>query len=255
MDKLILIISFIIFLTFNLFSEEKLNNTVKETKIEQDAKAISNSNDLNTESDRLEEEKLKERKRKKIFFYFQGYNGKTKANYEIGEFFEGRICLMFRPSENFSIGFGLSNNYLNVSNNDRMATFWTVNYLTSRPSRNNSQSSGSSNNSLMLGILFTQAPSGNHYTYRSFHFDMNYHFNGDSFFDPYMGIGFFKGACFGNIRCSLFGLESRAGVQLNFQNSFVFSHALIQIINVEEFDVSGYETFNNGLSFGAGLKF
>lgn len=286
MNKTIIIL--VLLFKISLFSESKINTNknksnskklnIEEQKNENINLEREELNKLRKEKKELEEyerqiEEEKERKKIKIrsidkYIYFQAGTGFSLESGTGRKNNFGKFGIEFLLNKILSIGLGFSNSHQELYDKNR---YDNIRYLYAfrwgvENGLNNAEKNPRLNalNLLILGAA-SSSPQTN-YNYQNFHLDLKFKLEEDKFINPIYGIGFFMGGCLSNqIACRTFGVEYKAGLELNFQTHLLFLYFQYQDLKLINLNQNVFETnifaennfkLNNYLiSFGYAFKF
>lgn len=205
--------------------------------------------DLKKESE-VASGKEDENNKKKTYLFLQGGGGNTSTEFDKGNVAYGKVGAEFRVFPWLGIGSGFSNNNITIKDDPsvRIGSYFLFNLLVPPPI---TQTAGNITN--LFSLLLLTTPTGYKISYNAIHFDVNFHFLKDSFFDPYVGFGIIAGLCTSasGAICTASGYELKLGAQLNFERVFLFGQGQLQSINFTEAGVHS----NTMASFGAGIRF
>ncbi len=156
-----------------------------------------------------------------FYFYLQGGGGKMETKAETGKTDTGKAGLEYRPFPFLGIGLSYSESSSGLKAKSNPLDYIIPYYLI--------QSELSRGQDASRSILFySLIDSVNSRRVFNFHYnsgavDLNFHLNGDSTFDPYIGFSFFGGSCIGkDTKCDVKGGEGRLGIQFNIDSFFFY---------------------------------
>ena len=256
MKKIITVLLF----TICLFAQEKnKSKNLKENLIDSQENKIDDKKYFE-EGDEYAP-KQSEPKSKEWYVAVQGHKGNSATGLEKGDTNGFKVVAEYRMNPFFGIGFGFSNTSLNlVSTENPVGRGIAFIFLNSTPTPPRGQIATPENTAADAEMrrnlaLFALLPVNYDFKYRALNFDLNYHFLGDKFFDPFIGVGVMLGKCHSVDACSLYGAEIKAGVQLNFETPFILIQYQDQSIRMKNSSLDSTLVHNQIISIGAGNRF
>ncbi|HNN06727.1 MAG TPA: hypothetical protein PKN56_24450 [Leptospiraceae bacterium] len=185
---------------------------------------------------------------KNWYWFFQGGGGSAASGTFSGTAFNGQMGFEYRETETVGYGLSIGGTQLNMKQKSAGLDENSLLLLLAVPGQNSANALQAL--LLMNGVssLFGTENSG--ISIGTGALNLNFHLNGDSFFDPYIGFGLVGGSCLGS-SCSVGGGEAKIGMQFNFDTFFYYLEAKGQSLSI-----TGIGQTNIGTgSLGIGMRF
>lgn len=185
---------------------------------------------------------------KNWYWFFQGGGGSATSGSFSGTAFNGQIGFEYRETKTVGYGISIGGTQLNMKQKSTGLDENTLLLLLAVPRQN----SANALQALLLmngvGSLFGAENSG--ISLGTGALNLNFHLNGDSFFDPYIGFGLVGGSCLGS-SCSVGGGEAKLGIQFNYDTFFYYLEGKGQSLSI-----TGIGQTNIGTgALGIGMRF
>ncbi len=185
---------------------------------------------------------------KNWYWFFQGGGGSAASGSFSGTAFNGQMGFEYRETKTVGYGISIGGTQLNMKQKSSGLDENTLLLLLAVPR----QKSANALQALLLmngvGSLFGAENSG--ISLGTGALNLNFHLNGDSFFDPYIGFGLVGGSCLGS-SCSVGGGEAKLGIQFNYDTFFYYLEGRGQSLSI-----TGIGQTNIGIgALGIGMRF
>jgi hypothetical protein len=220
-------------------------------------KEDSLTKETDTKKPQVDEESKKQETQKKWFFKVNGAYGLSNSEFGNGTTEQFGLGLDYRANPKFSFGISLNSAMITQKERDNSERNSIILLsLLSSPSQPSNTNQGNSpiNNSLIVAATLA-TPLVLYYRYSTVNLDFNYHPRGDSFFDPFMGVGAFGGVCTAPVPCMILGMNLNLGIQLNWERFFVISQIQGQFYQIREPEIDPFNQRNSILLLSAGVRF